>query len=154
MPLPLDAIVSFTDGRVRLRHPALEQPGLMEAACSFLQGVEGVTAVQGNPKTGSLLLFYDTEQLSREAILDLAAQGASFLDQSSGSKRKTGSACDSLGKLFLGRKATKMFSRMLFASLLCTLGGAAAGAGAVHKIAGMVFSLACLQHVAAHRKLL
>ncbi len=154
MSLPLDAIVSFIDGRVRLRHPALEQPRFMETVCAFLQGVDGVASVQGNPRTGSLLIFYDPEKLSRGEILDLAAQGAAFLELSPVGKGKEGSACDKLEKFFLGRKATKLVSRVLLASLLCTLGGTAAGAGTVHKMAGMVFSLACLQHVAAHRKLL
>ncbi len=154
MSLPLDAVASFIDGRVRLRHPALKQPELMGTARAFLESVEGVTAVQGNPTTGSLLIFYDAEQLDREKVLDLAAQGASFLAQSQcaeGNEKHPGA---SLVSVVFGRRAARMVDRVLFVSLLCTLGGAACGAGAVHKIAGMVFSLACLQHVAAHRKLL
>ncbi len=154
MAQPLDAISSFIDGRVRLRHAALKQPGLMQAACTFLEGVEGVTAVQGNPVTGSLLIFYDAEKLSRDELLEIAAQGAAFFGQEPVGAEKKENACDTLRHVIFGRRASRIFNRVLLASLLCSLGGAACGAGAVHKVAGTVFSLACLQHVAAHRKLL
>ncbi len=154
MTQPFDTIVSFIDGRIRLRHPAMKQAELMQTVLASLEGVEGVTAVQGNPITGSLLIFYDTEQMPRETILNLVAQGVALLEQSLFGRKKETRDCFSLQKILLGRNSVKMVNRVLVASLLCTLGGIAAGNGAMHKIAGMVFSLACLQHVTVHRRFL
>ena len=52
----VDCITSFVDGRVRLRHPALKDRATAELVCTVVGGVEGITAVQANPLTGSLLI--------------------------------------------------------------------------------------------------
>ena len=70
-----DCITSFIDGRVRLRHFALKDASVAETVCAVVGGVEGVESVQANPVTGSLLIFYDTEKLSRQQLLELAEQG-------------------------------------------------------------------------------
>ena len=75
----VDCITSFVDGRVRLRHPALKDKATAELVCTVVGGVEGITAVQANPLTGSLLIYYDAEKLTREQLLDLAEQGAAFV---------------------------------------------------------------------------
>lgn len=145
-----DCITSFIDGRVRLRHPALKNPELAEMAAAAVAGVEGVENVRVNPVTGSLLLFYDPARLSREELLQLAEESAAFLPGEE-KKPEGRSACRCAGAL-LGRRATRLVDHALLVSLLCSLAGAAAGMGAVHRIAGTVFALAGLQHVAAHRR--
>ena len=75
----VDCITSFVDGRVRLRHPALKDRATAELVCTVVGGVEGITAVQANPLTGSLLIYYDAEKLSREQLLELAEQGAAVV---------------------------------------------------------------------------
>ncbi|MBP3730100.1 MAG: cation transporter [Mailhella sp.] len=150
----LTSITSFIDGRVRLRHPALKNRELMQSVKSLVEGMDGVTAVQCNDVTGSLLIFYDPGKLSREELLSLAEQGAAFLEQSIAPQCTAKPLCQTLGTLVFGRSAGRLVNRVLLASLLCSLGGAAAGVSAMHKIAGGIFALACLQHVAAHRKLL
>ena len=75
----VDCITSFVDGRVRLRHPALKDKDTADLVCTVVGGVDGITAVQANPVTGSLLIYYDAEKLTREQLLELAEQGAAFI---------------------------------------------------------------------------
>lgn len=75
----LDCITSFVDGRVRLRHPALKDAATAELVRSVVGEVAGITSAQVNPVTGSLLIYYDPEMLSREQLLELAEQAAAFL---------------------------------------------------------------------------
>ena len=147
-----DCIASFIDGRVRLRHPALKDAATADMVSAVIGGVEGVTSAQANPRTGSLLIFYDTEKLSREKLLELAKQGAALLPEEE--KPSPGRKCSSLSRLLLDRRATRFANRAMFVSLLCSLVGAASGMGAVHRVTGAVFALASLQHMAAHRKAL
>ena len=146
-----DCVTSFIDGRVRLRHPALRDAATADMAAAVIGGVEGVESVRVNPLTGSLLIFYDAETLSRERLLELAEQGAALLPEEE--KPSSGVAC-SLGRLLLDRRATRFVNRAMLVSLLCSLVGAASGMGAVHRVTGAVFALASLQHMAAHRKAL
>ena len=61
-------IVSFTDGRVRLRHPAL-RAAVPDALRRELLGCPGLQEVTFNVMTGSALLFYDTGRLDRPGLL-------------------------------------------------------------------------------------
>ena len=144
-----DCVTSMIDGRVRLRHPALKHAGTADMMAAVIGAVEGVTEVRVNPVTGSMLLLYDPETLSREKLLELARQGAALLPEEK-SRRKERPCIRTL----LGRKATRVVDRTLVVALLCSLAGAVAGMGSVHRIAGTVFALASVQHMAVHRKAL
>ena len=146
-----DIVTSFIDGRVRLRHPALRNAATADMVASMVSGVDGVESVQVNPRTGSLLIFYDAEKLSREKLLELAKQGAPLLPEEK--KAPSGRECSVISFL-LSRRAARLANRAMFVSLLCSLAGAASGMGAVHRVTGAVFALASLQHMAAHRKAL
>ena len=65
-------IASFFEGRVRLRHQALHDPATLAMAETFVSAQEGVKNVAANPRTGSLLVEYEFERISRE-ILEMAA---------------------------------------------------------------------------------
>lgn len=148
-----DYVVSFIDGRVRLRHPALKNREQAELATAFISGVDGVTEARANPMTGSLLIFYDAEKLSREKLLDMARQGASLLpDDEQAHDGKSPAAC--CARVLLGRKATRLVDKALLVSLAASLVGAITGMGTVHRVTGAVFALASIQHMAAHRKAL
>lgn len=149
MDCALNCITSFIDGRVRLRHPALKHAETADLVAASLGAVDGVTEVKANHRTGSLLLFYDPEELSRERLRELAEQGAAVLVQTpSAGKERDVLSC------VLGRRVTRMVDRAMLVSLLVCLGGLAAGSGVVHRVAGAVFTAAGLQHLAAHRKAL
>lgn len=144
-------IASFIDGRVRLRHHALKDPELAAVVQETAGSLEGVTSVTVNPVTGSLLLFYDPDRLSREQLLGMAGEWAALLPQEP--ERRRGACCGCASAL-LGRKATRLVDRVLLVTLLASLAGASSGMGGLHRTAGAVFALASLQHALAHRRAL
>ena len=162
-----DCITSFVDGRVRLRHPALKDGATAELVSSVVGGVEGILAVQANPVTGSLLIYYDTEKLSREQLLELAEQGAAFVPgmnesavPAEGCEMPSGRACkacapvDELLGFLTRRSTTKFIDRAMLVSLIASLAALPLGNRAVHTAAGGVFVSGLLQHLLAHRKAL
>ena len=169
----VDCITSFVDGRVRLRHPALKDRATAELVCTVVGGVEGITAVQANPLTGSLLIYYDAEKLTREQLLELAEQGAAFIpglneeeapaaetaeaSEGEAAPRKACKVCapvDEVLQLLTGRGTTKFVNRAMLVSLIASLAALPLGNRAVHTAAGGVFVSGVLQHLIAHRKTL
>ena len=169
----VDCITSFVDGRVRLRHPALKDKATAELVCTVVGGVEGITAVQANPLTGSLLIYYDAEKLTREQLLELAEQGAAFIPglneeeaasaetaegtEGEAAPRKACKICapvDEVIQLLTGRGTTKFVNRAMLVSLIASLAALPLGNRAVHTAAGGVFVSGVLQHLIAHRKAL
>jgi len=163
-----DCITSFVDGRVRLRHPALKDGATAELVSSVVGGVEGILAVQANPVTGSLLIYYDTEKLSREQLLELAEQGAAFVpgmnesavptegraEMPSGRACKACAPVDELLGFLTRRSTTKFIDRAMLVSLIASLAALPLGSRTVHTAAGGVFVSGLLQHLLAHRKAL
>ena len=164
----VDCITSFVDGRVRLRHPALKDKATAELVCTVVGGVDGITAVQANPVTGSLLIYYDAEKLTREQLLELAEQGAAFIPglneeeapaaetaEGEAAPRKACRVCapvDEVIQLLTGRGTTKFVNRAMLVSLIASLAALPLGNRAVHTAAGGVFVSGVLQHLIAHRK--
>ena len=77
----LKYVRSFTEGRVRLRHPALENPRTAGAAQRSLEGIPGIREVGINTQTGSVLLLYDPAVLDRETLADKGVLWAQWLDE-------------------------------------------------------------------------
>ena len=169
----IDCVTSFVDGRVRLRHPALKDKATAELVCTVVGGVDGISAVQANPVTGSLLIYYDAEKLTREQLLELAEQGAAFVpgmngeaapaDAAEGSAEQDGAprkACaikapvDELLGFLTRRSTTKFIDRAMLVSLIASLAALPLGSRTVHTAAGGVFVGGVLQHLLAHRKAL
>ena len=166
----VDCITRFVDGRVRLRHPALKDKATAELVCTVVGGVEGITAVQANPLTGSLLIYYDAEKLTREQLLELAEQGAAFIPglneeeapaaetaEGEAAPRKACKICapvDEVLQLLTGRGTTKFIDRAMLVSLIASLAALPLGNRSVHTAAGGVFVGGLLQHLLAHRKAL
>lgn len=155
----LDCITSFVDGRVRLRHPALKDQATLELVSGVIGGVEGVTAVQTNPVTGSMLIFYDPDKLSREDLLAMAEQGAQFFPELQGDAPESQphapaglSPCDELLQLLGGRQVTKFVNRGMLVALAASLAGLPLGNKLLHTAAGGAFVGGMLQHLLAHRK--
>ena len=149
-----DCIVSFVDGRVRLRHDALKNPGIAAVAEAAAGGIDGVTSARVNPVTGSLLVFYEPEKLSREKLASFADEWAALLPEEKVVKKNGRSLEGGCVSILLGRKATRLVDRALLVSLLASLVGAAAGMGTLHRVAGAAFALASVQHLAVHRRAL
>lgn len=66
------AVTSFFDGRVRLRHPLLRQPGLEAQLQERIGPLPGIRSLNINPRSGSLLLEYDPQQIRKEDLLEMA----------------------------------------------------------------------------------
>ncbi|MBQ4616351.1 MAG: cation transporter [Mailhella sp.] len=158
----LDCITSFVDGRVRLRHPALKDKASAELVCGVVREVDGITAVESNPNTGSLLIYYDTEKLTREQLLELAEQGAAFLPGAEAPEAVEGEAqkekvtslapVDEVLQLLGGRGVTKFVNRGMLVALAASLAGLPLGNKLLHTAAGGVFVGGVIQHLLTHRK--
>lgn len=72
---------SFMDGRVRLRHPALQNRQVAELAQRGIAAIPGVEHVEVNSLSGSVLLQYDSRRLSREQLMELGVAWAVWLDE-------------------------------------------------------------------------
>lgn len=71
---------SFMDGRVRLRHPALQNPRVARLTRDGIAVIPGVLSVEVNSLSGSALLQYDSRQLSRDQLMRLGVAWAVWLD--------------------------------------------------------------------------
>lgn len=76
-------IVSFTEGRVRLRHPALRAAPVPDALRRELLEQPGVREATFNAVTGSALLLYNTGQLDRPGLLAALLPLGRYLVQAS-----------------------------------------------------------------------
>jgi copper chaperone CopZ len=66
--------IHHVPGRLRIRTPLLKRDNeRAKAAEEFLQSIEGVTSVRANIVTGSIILTYERDIVSSEAILNAAA---------------------------------------------------------------------------------
>lgn len=73
-------VTSYTDGRVRLRHPGL----MREDVCALIQqrfsGIDGVSGVETNPRTGSMLVTYDPEKFTTDDLIAHGTKWGAWLD--------------------------------------------------------------------------
>lgn len=135
-------IVSSVPGRIRLRDPALRQSDRLERLTVALTALEGMLAVEGNVKAGSLILRYEAAGRDVEAIEELVESlvDAEFSRPRPGLKPST--------RVRLNRYAKRGMAVSLGASLAL----AAAGYKRWHILTGGAF-VACLAvHLAVHRR--
>lgn len=64
-------IVSFCPGRVRLRFRELKDKTTAETASARIRETPGITGVEVNARTGSILIEYDTQVLPTEQLLEM-----------------------------------------------------------------------------------
>jgi copper chaperone CopZ len=67
-------VVSFVPGRIRLRFKELKKSAAAESAKARIGEVPGITRVEVNPVTGSILIEYDTEILPAEKLVETGRQ--------------------------------------------------------------------------------
>jgi hypothetical protein len=65
-------IASFYDGRIRIRAEALKNPATLDMVRGLITEHRGVLEATVNPRTGSLLVCYDPQEISRESLLTAA----------------------------------------------------------------------------------
>ena len=71
---------SFMPGRVRVRHKLLRVPRLAEASRARLEAIDGVTSVEMNTVSGSMLIMYDVTKLDRDALIAHGISWARWLE--------------------------------------------------------------------------
>lgn len=151
-------ISSFYDGRVRIRHKALKQPELMTQVKKMLGEQNGVTSMEENPRTGSLLVHYDPAVISRETLAQAACMLEEYLAGQAikEAQPKTRSRVGLTGftkrlrsgKRFMGSKQETMLMSGFYG--LTMLGGFMNKR--VHIASGVMFTALALMHVYARRR--
>ena len=76
----LKYVSSFTDGRVRIRHPALRRSEILQVALEAMRTIHGVQNVEGNVVSGSVLILYDSSIISRDRLMTVGEAWALYLD--------------------------------------------------------------------------
>ena len=61
-------IASCIEGRVRFRHPALTDPELLEIVTGQLAAMPGITGIEANPRTGSVLVAHDASVAASDLV--------------------------------------------------------------------------------------
>lgn len=62
-------IVSYTEGRVRLRFKELQDPATAVAVEQYIKGIDGIEAVEVKTMTGSILIQYNPAVLPTTILL-------------------------------------------------------------------------------------
>ncbi len=165
----LDYIVSFVPGRMRMRHPLLKNAELGADISDFLRTIPGIEQVSTKTLTGSLLIEYDSEQLSDDQINGLLAQGEEWLNENSqnadiaynlpeqslniSSIIDKFSNCLNLNIISNAHKR-KLLKRCLAVSFSATLASLLVNSSKLHVIAGGAFALLAFDHVWQRRRAL
>ena len=76
----LKYIKSFSEGRVRIRHPALKSKKISDIAKQELEATKGISQVECNTLSGSVLILYDAAVLSKETLMEMGTGWATYLD--------------------------------------------------------------------------
>ncbi len=138
-------ISSFIEGRVRLRHPFLKEAEAEGSVKEVLEKIPGVLGVNVNTRSGSLLLEYDPETLSKEDLLGMADN---FIQSMPPVPEKKASP-------FLKRaQCIRLANRSMVVTLGASLAFAVMGRTAPHIWAGGVFCALNLAHLYRVRKCL
>ena len=76
----LKHIKSFTDGRIRIRHPALHRQATADIAVQRMGAVPGIERVESNTVSGSLLILYDARALGKEDLIPMGEAWAAYFN--------------------------------------------------------------------------
>lgn len=143
------AIVSSIPGRLRLRHPLLRRAQQSGDLAAKLRAIEGVLAVDLKPAAGSLLVHYDRTRCDCTWMETQVAAASQFGEDAEGASSQP-------ARRFSRRSSDREWNRLaklgMIASLPVSLALAAAGSKKLHAIAGGVFTLLLLVHLAVHRR--
>ena len=139
-------ITSFFDGRVRIRAHALRNPEKMALVENTIKAQDGVFSTVANLRTGSLLVEYDPQVISRE-MLDMAAQALQAQLEEPAPAKKAKGCPVSLTKLL----DSKLEMGLLTAAFGCTLFGGMLNKR-MHIGAGLLFYLLTAKHMYSRRK--
>lgn len=138
----MSRLVSSLPGRIRVRDKALRHPDRLAHVHASLARMPGVSDVQSNAATGSVLLHFDGQRID---VDDLEAQVDSLIDQAPVPPRAK-------SRRALRLRVNQIAKAGMLGSLASSLALAAAGQKKWHAATGCVF-VACLgAYLTVHRK--
>ncbi len=149
-------VTSFVDGRIRLRHPILKDPQIVEQISSLLENVPGIESLQHNARTGSLLLEYDSDVLDNDTLLNIMQQGEQFIDLENFNAQVQKPLCCLPNKIksMTTREKRKIYNRTMAVALGISALAIGVGNERVHALAGIVFLGLSLGHIKRMHKAL
>lgn len=147
-------ITSCIPGRVRLRHPRLHDPDESGRLCALLHVTEGILDVTANPRTGSLLVLYDTTVVNEDDLARAAARCTGYLAASAHERAPDTQAGHGVRtrRGFDRRESARLAKRGMMATLGATLLLGLAGREKAHVAAGTLFTLCNAYHIYAYRR--
>ncbi len=159
-----DFVVSFIPGRVRLRHPVLTDADLAKEIIPMLSAFPGVETIEHKALTGSLLVIYDPEVLSEEAITALLEQGEEWLKENTPQntdhaiqETNTEKMCfapSALTSSLTRSQKRKIFYGAMTGSFFTMLFTGGTGSKKAHYTAGIIFAGLTALHMWRMRKTL
>ena len=64
----MSVVTSFFPGRIRLRGEIFKDKDIVDAAMKAASGRSWIESIEHNPRTGSVLIEYDTEKVDPEKL--------------------------------------------------------------------------------------
>jgi len=148
-------IVSFVDGRMRVRDESLKNTFIAKMIKEGLTSLGGVIEVITNQRVGSILIIYEPTRVAINDIISVINRYIAIPDKAD---RFRTSGNDSL-EIFLKQKSLKLSVRKIantgmLASLLLMLFASVLDFTGVHIIAGLIFLLFLSLHLFIYRKMI
>ena len=135
-------IASCIEGRVRFRHPALSDPKLLEIVTGQLAVMPGITGIEANSRTGSVLVTHD-ESVASSDLVAMAEALAATHGEALASATRAKPAKQKMTPAHLKRRTQKV-------GLATCMTGAVATGLADAKAAHLVFGFALVGLAAWH----
>lgn len=141
-------IASCIEGRLRLRHPALTDSDLLRTLAEQVAAVPGITHVEGNPRTGSLLVTHD----SSLATADLVAMAESYAASQAEALAAAPAKAPARGKPNVARIKRRTQKIGLATCLAGAMTTSLADAKAAHLVFGLGLAGFAAWHLAMYRR--
>lgn len=135
-------IASCIEGRIRFRHPALSDPELLEIVTSQLAEMPGITGIEANTRTGSVLVTHDAS-VATDDLLAMAEALAATHAQALAATAPAKPPKKKMSKGQLKRRTQKI-------GLATCMAGAVATGLADTKAAHLIFGFALAGFAAWH----
>lgn len=146
-------IVSAVPGRIRIRDSQLRDAARQERLGAVLAEIDGVVEVEGNPRTGSMLLRYTPEHTTRvEMEARISAAIAAELEPPPVAAQEEASGRRTLRRWQRDRRLNTWAKYGMLGSLGASLALAAAGSKKAHAAIGALFLGLLGIHMAVHRR--
>lgn len=146
-------IVSAVPGRIRIRDSQLRDAARQERLGAVLAEIDGVVEVEGNPRTGSMLLRYTPEHTTRvEMEARISAAIAAELEPPPVAAQEEASGRRTLRRWQRDRRLNTWAKYGMLGSLGASLALAAAGSKKAHAATGALFLGLLGIHMAVHRR--